>query len=322
MAYLVLRLIPKRDESRMDRIDTMRLFLRLVERGSFSAAAQELRIKQSTASKWLAELEAQLGVSLLSRTTRRLHLTEAGRRFQSRAAEVLSAFDVLTGEFKEASREPSGRIRVSLPVVFGERFIVPLLIPFLQKHSKVEAELVLSDRYVNLVEEGFDVAVRIGTPVDTSARARKLADTRRRVVAAPSYLATSVLPRTPRELAAHSCILFWNATGDTTWRFRHGRGEEIAIRVKGRTAADNSAAILQLARSGLGVALLADWLVEEDLRAGALVALLPEYEPPPAPIYALTLPGRYTTAPVRLLIEHLVQALAAKQAAQASPGRA
>lgn len=292
----------------------MRLFLRLVERGSFSAAAKDLRIKQSTASKWIAELEAQLGVSLIERTTRRLHVTEAGRRFAARAAEVLSSFDSITGELREASPEPTGRIRLSLPVVFGRRFVVPIVVEFLNKFPKVEAELALNDRYVNLVEEGFDVAVRIGTPVDTSARARKLADTRRRVVASPGYVTTHGQPETPRDLSAHQCILFRNATADATWRFSHRRHAEAAVSVKGRTAADNSDAILQLARSGLGIALLADWLVEEDLRVGTLVSLLDEYDPPPAPIFALTPPGRYTTAPVRMLIEHLVSSLASKRA--------
>lgn len=294
----------------VDRIDAIRLFLRLAERGSFSTAAKDLRIKQSTASKWLAELEAQLGAALIGRTTRRLHLTEAGRRFQARAAEVLAAFETMTSEMQDASPEPTGRIRVSLPVVFGERFIVPLLIEFLHKFPKVEAELALNDRYVNLVEEGFDAAVRIGTPVDTSARARKLAETRRCVVAAPDYLRAHGRPATPRELATHQCILFRNATADATWRFRQARSEEVAVSVRGRTAADNSAAILQMARSGLGIALLADWLVDDDLRAGTLVSLLPEYDPPPAPIYALTPSGRYTTVPVRMLIDHLASALA------------
>ena len=293
----------------MDRIDAMRLFVRLAERGSFSAAAKDLRIKQSTASKWIAELEAQLGVSLIGRTTRRLHLTEAGRRLQARASEVLSAFETLTSELQDSSPEPIGRIRVSLPVVLGERFLVPIVIEFLHKYPKIEAELALNDRYVNLVEEGFDVAVRIGTLVDTSARARKLADTRRRLVASPAYVREYGRPATPQELAALPCILFRNATTDSTWRFRKGGHGEVAVAVRGRTAADNSAAILQMTLRGLGIALLADWLVEEDLRAGRLVVLLPDYDPPPAPIYALTPPGRYMSTPVRLLIEHLALAL-------------
>jgi DNA-binding transcriptional LysR family regulator len=297
----------------MDRIDAMRLFVRLAERGSFSAAAKDLRIKQSTASKWIAELEAQLGVSLIERTTRRLHVTEAGRRFQARAAEVLASFDGITGELREASPEPSGLIRLSLPVVFGRRFVVPIVVEFLTKFPKVEAELSLNDRYVNLVEEGFDVAVRIGTPVDTSARARKLADTRRRLVASPAYIAAHGQPVTPADLVSHQCILFRNATAGATWSFRHRRHAEATVRVHGRTAADNSDAILQLSRSGLGIALLADWLVEEDLRAESLVSLLDDYDPSPAPIFALTPPGRYTTALVRMLIEHLVSSLAARR---------
>src|SRR5262249_26056121 len=143
--------------SRMDRIATLRLFTRLAERGSFSAAAKDLKIKQSTASKWVAELEAELGASLVQRTTRSVHITDAGRRLLGPAQGVLAGFDDLKAAFEERSPEPAGRVRVNLPVVFGRLFVVPALADFLARHRRVDAEIVLNDRYVNLVDEGFDL---------------------------------------------------------------------------------------------------------------------------------------------------------------------
>lgn len=280
----------------------MRLFLRLAERRSFSAAARDLRIKQSTASKWVAALEAELGVTLVERTTRSLHLTDAGQRFSARAVEVLAGFDDLQRELSERNPEPSGRVRISLPVVFGRLYVLPALSTFLERHPRVEAELVLNDRYVNLVEEGFNLAVRVGIPTDTSARGRKLADSRRCLVASPAYLRKHGRPKTPADLVRHQCLVHGDTPG--IWRF----GEK-QTPVRGRLAANNSEAVLHLARRGLGLALLADWLVSADLRRKRLVELLPDFQPPPAPIYALTPPGRYTPATVRALVEHLAISL-------------
>lgn len=296
----------------MDRIDGMRLFVRLAERQSFSAAAKDLKIKQSTASKWIAELEAQVGTSLVDRTTRSLHFTDAGRRFLARATELLTAFDDLTQELQAQNPEPSGRVRMSLPVVFGRLFLQRPIVEFLRRHQRVEAELVLGDRYVNLVEEGFDLAVRVGLPVDTSARGRKLADSRRCLVASPAYLKAHGKPRRPNDLKQHHCLLLGEATSTGIWRFGRPRGPTTPITVRSRLAANSSDAIVEMARSGLGVALLANWLVESDLKKQRLIQLLPSYQTPPAPIYALTPPGRYSTVAVRALIDHLATSLAAR----------
>lgn len=296
----------------MDRLDAMRLFVQLAERRSFSAAAKALRVKQSTASKWVAELEEQLGVALVERTTRALRLTEAGAHFRGRAVELLAAFDGLTAELQAQSPAPVGRVRLSVPVTFGRLFITPLVGDFLQRHPQVEAELVFNDRYVNLVEEGFDLAIRVGVPSDTTARARKLADGRRRLVASPAYLKARGRPTTPQHLKAHECLAHGDAAAAGVWRFRREGEKEVTVAVRGRVSATNSEAVLHLARSGLGVALLADWLVEDDLRTKRLTPLLEAYAPPPAPVYALTPPGRYTTALVRALVEHLVASLASR----------
>lgn len=298
----------------MDRIDALRLFVRLAERGSFSAAAKELKVKQSTASKWIAELEEEWGVGLVERTTRSLHLTEAGRRLLSRATEVLAAFDDMARELRAKSPEPSGRVRLSVPVAFGRLFVAPVVAEFLRRHPKVEAELVLDDRYVDLVDRGFDLAVRVGVPTDTSARARKLADGRRCLVASPAYVKAYGRPETPRDLLQHQCLVHGEIDAAARWRFGRERGAEIPVSVRGRVAANSSEAVLVMARSGLGIALLAEWLVAEDLRKKRLVALLPGFPAPPAPIYVLTPPGRFMPAAVRALSEHLAAALAVRLA--------
>lgn len=296
----------------MDKIDALRLFTRLAERGSFSAAAKDLKIKQSTASKWVAELEAELRTSLVQRTTRSVHITEAGRRLLLRAQDVLVAFDSMKGELEEQNPEPSGRVRLSVPVVFGRLFVVPAIASFLKQHQQVHVELVFNDRYVNLVEEGFDLAVRTGVPSDTSAKGRKLADSRRVLVASPGYLKIRGRPVVPKDLTEHECLVHGDGSVGTTWRFQRDSSAAVAVSVRGRIAASNSEAVLLLARSGLGVALLADWLLGPDLASKRLVPLLEDYAAQPAPIYALTPPGRFTSPAVRTLIEHLATALVSR----------
>jgi DNA-binding transcriptional LysR family regulator len=296
----------------MDRLDALRLFLRLAQRGSFSAAARDLKIKQSTASKWVAELEAELGANLVERTTRSVRITEDGQRMLARAGDVLAAFDELSAEFEERSPEPRGRVRVSVPVVFGRLFVVPAVGDFLDRHPEVSVELVMNDRYVNLVHEGFDLAIRVGVPTDTSARGRKLAESRRVLVAAPAYLQSRHRPNAPDDLRHHECLVHGDANALMVWRFGKHPGKGVPVPVRGRFAANNSEAVALMARQGLGVALLADWLVKEDIERGRLVALLERFTTPPAPVFALSPPGRFSSATVRALTEHLAKAIASR----------
>ncbi|HET7539401.1 MAG TPA: LysR family transcriptional regulator [Polyangiaceae bacterium] len=301
----------------MDRLAALQLFTRLVERGSFSAAARELGIKQSTASKWIAELESQFGVSLVQRTTRSVHVTEAGQQLLDGARQIVAAYDELQSQLEERAPEPKGRIRISVPVVFGRLFVVPAAATFVRRHAQVEVALVFNDRYVNLVEEGFDLAIRVGIPTDTSARGRKLADSRRVLVAAPKYLKKHGTPERPKDLQQHECLFHVDASSQMIWRFAKGAQAEIPVAVRGRLAANNSEAVLALARDGLGIALLADWLVGDDLRSGKLVPLLESFSTPPAPIYALSPAGRFTATAVRAMIDHLVAAMAERLPARA-----
>ncbi|MBC7792219.1 MAG: LysR family transcriptional regulator [Clostridia bacterium] len=292
-------------EGILENVGTLRLFIRLCELGTFSAAARELRVKQSTASKWIAELERSLSTTLIERTTRSMRITDAGRRLYAKAVEIVAAVDAVAGEISQQQAEPSGRVRMSVPVVFGRLYVVPCIAEALAHHPALDVELVFSDRYVNLVDEGFDLAVRVGVPTDTSARGRKLADSQRCLVASSAYIRAQGKPRTPADLARHQCLQHSADGSRSMWRFRKGRAREVAVAVGGRVTSNNSEAVMHMARAGLGIALLADWLVKADLANGTLTRLLDSYAPPPAPVYALTPPGRYMPAAVRAMLEHL-----------------
>jgi DNA-binding transcriptional LysR family regulator len=296
----------------MDRIDALRLFSRLAERGSFSAAARDLKVKQSTASKWVAELESALGTTLVERTTRSVRITESGQRLLVRARDVILAFDELSADFEQRAAEPGGHVRVSVPVVFGRLFVIPAVGDFLKRYPEVSAELISNDRYVNLVDEGFDLAIRVGVPADTSARGRKIAESCRVLVGAPAYLKAHGTPRTPDNLRKHECLVHGDVSTAVTWRFGKDAAKGAPIRVRGRFAANNSEAVALMARKGLGLALVADWLVAEDIRRGRLVRLLREYAAPPAPVYALSPPGRFPSTTVRALSDHLAKAIGAQ----------
>jgi len=294
----------------MDRINVLRAFTRLVEVGSFTAVADELRVKQSTVSKWLAQLEDELGVVLVDRTTRAQRVTDAGQRFYERARGVLAAWDEAVGELRAEGDDPlRGRVRLSLPVVFGRLFVVPLVVDLLEAHPELEVEMVFGDRYVRLVDEGFDCAIRVGVPVDSSLRAHVLGASDRRLVASPDYLAAHGRPRAPRDLEAHQCLLHDALGPAVVWSFRQGDQTRRAS-VRGRVAANHSEATQEMARRGLGVCLLASWLVDPDIAAGRLEPLLEDWAAPRASIQALTPPGRHVAAPVRGLIDHLRAGLA------------
>ncbi len=292
----------------MDRISTLSAFARLVELGSFSAVAAELRVSQSTVSKWIAQLEQELGVRLLDRTTRSVRVTESGQQLYRSATAIVSAYDEAVAEVRQDAAVLRGRIRMSVPVVFGRRFIVPAVAEFLQQHPAIELDLSFGDRYVSLVEEGFDLVVRVGVPVDSTLQSHALATGRRYLVAAPDYLEAHGVPRTPANLESHQCLVHTERSTRAAWSFER-KGTSQRVRVGGRVTANNSESTLHMARAGLGVALLASWLVEDDLARGTLVPLLPRYALPSAPIRALTAPGRLLPPKVRVLIDHLREAI-------------
>ena len=285
----------------MDRMLLLEAYVRLVEVESFSQVARDLRVGQSTVSKWIAALEEEVGVPLLQRTTRSQRVTDAGQRFYERARSILDQYAEAIDDLRQRAPQVRGRLRVSVPAVFGHRHILPHLPAFLDAHPELEVELRFSDRYVNLVEEGVDVAVRVGLPVASSLTGRRLGGTARRLVAAPALPALAH----PSELAERPCLLHTGLSG-AVWTFQRGEAQ-VRVPVRGRVAADSSEALLAPAVAGHGAALLADWLVAEDVAAGRLAVLLPDWSLPPAPIRAVTPPGRYVPPRVRVFLAHLQQ---------------
>ena len=287
----------------------MRAFVRLVELGTFSAVADDLRIKQSTVSKWVAALEDEVGVQLLTRTTRSVRVTEAGQQFYGRAKEILEAYEDATARLQTRAPELSGRLRVSLPVVFGTLFISPWIPRFLSEHPKLELDLTFDDRYANLMDEDLDVLIRVGVAVDSSLKARTLGRSTRRVVASPAYVDEFGVPKTPQDLDAHWVVRHSSALRNEPWIFRKNR-QTLRVPVRARLFANNSLALMEAAKAGVGVALLADWLVDPDIAAGHLVTLLDDFRAPPAPIQALMAPGRVSHPRVRAFVDGVASALA------------
>ncbi|MFN3200382.1 MAG: LysR substrate-binding domain-containing protein [Bradymonadia bacterium] len=286
----------------MDRIAALEAFVRVVERGSFSAAARDLRVGQPTISKWIARLEDTFEVQLLDRTTRSVSVTDAGHALYTRGRAVLDAWEsALSASGEQALR---GRLRVSVPVVFGQLFLSPLLSQWMRAHPEVELEIIYSDRYVNLVEEGVDVAIRVGRPVDSSHRATLLARSSRRLVAAPAYLASHGTPESPEDLVQHRCLLHGGLSVQETWVLSLGDVRH-TVPISGRLSANSSATLRYLAVEGHGVALLADWLVEQTIREGRLVPLLSDYALPSAPIRAVFASSRHVAPRVRAFVAHL-----------------
>jgi DNA-binding transcriptional LysR family regulator len=288
----------------MDRLTALHAFTRLVELGSFTATAEELQVKQSTVSKWLAALEKQLGVQLLERTTRSQRLTEPGELLYERARQILASYEDTCALLQEQAPELRGRLRISVPVVFGRRFLLPLVGSFLREHPAISMELVLDDRYVNLVQEDFDLAIRVGATADSSLRARTLGSSGRCLVASPTYLETAGEPQHPSDLDRHSCVVHTGLDTADVWVFERADERHRAL-VRGRFSSNNSEALLEMAKSGVGIALLASWLVEEEVRSGQLVSLLDAWQLPEAPVQGIMPPGRYLHPRVRALLDFL-----------------
>ncbi|MEO1338806.1 MAG: LysR family transcriptional regulator, partial [Myxococcota bacterium] len=251
----------------MDRLMAMRAFVRLVELRTFSAVASDLRIKQSTVSKWVLALEEEVGVQLLNRTTRSLRVIELGEQFYVRAKAILSAYEDATASLQAETGELQGTLRVSLPVVFGTLYIMPWICTFAERHPKLVLNLSFDDRYANLIDEELDVIVRVGVAVDSTLRARTLGHTIRRVVASPAYLARHGTPQTAEALSEHRVLRHSSAMSGEPWLFQKD-GQLLRVMVKARLFANNSQSLVSAAVSGLGVALLADWLVDPYIERG------------------------------------------------------
>ena len=289
----------------MDRLHALRVFIEVAEAGSFAAAARRLGLSPPAVTRAVAALEAALGARLLHRTTRALHPTETGARYLDDTSRILAALDDADRTARGEATEPRGRIVVLAPAIFGRRHVAPLLADVLARHPAMQAELRLADRIVNLVEEGADLAIRIGRLADSTLVARRLGATRRLLVAAPAYLDRRGVPQRPEDLARHELIGVETAFLPAEWRFWttvHARP------ATPRFVTDSGEAALAAARAGLGVAPALGYQVADDLAAGTLHAVLASAEPPPLPVQAVFPSARLLPAKARVFIEAAVAA--------------
>ncbi len=265
----------------MDYLAAMRAFVRSVELGSFSKAANEGGMKVSTVSRYISALENDLGAALFSRSTRRLHLTEAGTTFYERAAQILTDLEDARGVTSSLNARPQGLLRINVPGAFGRRHVIPHMKDFLAAHPDIRLDATLTDATVDLIETGTDVAVRIGALADSTLVAKRLAPHRRALVASPDYLAARRPPlMAPEDLRHHECLPFaLQPTG--SWYYRPATepaADLVEVAVNGHLRANDSEALRDAALAGLGIALLPTWLVGDDIRAGRLRTILPDWE--------------------------------------------
>jgi DNA-binding transcriptional LysR family regulator len=303
----------------MDKFHSIAAFARVVEAGSFARAAARLGVSVSSVSRLVADLETHLGVRLLNRTTRRISLTEAGRAFHERSIQLLADLEEAEASASAGAAVPRGTLRLSGPVTFGTEQLAPAIAKFMQRYPTVELELELSDRIVDLVDEGFDAAVRIGAVGGQNLVARRVGATRLVCCASPAYLAAHGEPRSPEDLASHACLLYQYAPQRDTWLFTDKQGVERRVRVTGPAYANNGAFLAALARDGIGIAYEPDFIVENDVRARRLVPLLRNFTGAVGAINVVYASRRHLSAKVRAFTEFLAQHFAAPAS---PPGRA
>ena len=299
----------------MHSLNAIRLFTATVEAGSFSAAGRRLGLAPSSVSRQVTALEDGVGARLLHRTTRNLSLTEAGRVYFERISRILAELDEACAAVADLEAEPRGSLHVNAPYAFGVRHVAPALPDFLARFPEVRIELALTDSFVDLLEVGADVAIRVGELEDSSLVARRLATSRRLVCATPAYLARAGTPARPDDLTAHDCLIYTRHRGQVHWNLQ-GPDGPVAVPVEGSLRTNNTEAVHAALRGGLGVALMPAWLVGEDVRSGALVELLRDWRTPAGPqdtgVHALYPASRHLSPKVRAFVDFLVKRFASR----------
>ena len=292
----------------MDRVGDLSLFLRVLDLGSITAAAHSLDLSVAVASQRLKRLERELGVRLLHRTTRRLHPTPEGAALAQQGRALVEDLESLGAGLREAASEVAGTLRVTMSASFGRQHVSPLLPAFMARHPKLRLSVHLSDNVVDLVSEGFDLAIRIGALEDSRLVARRIAPNRRVLCASPDYLKRRGRPQHPRDLAAHECLLLFGSQGrQDTWRLDDPQGGEIAVRVQGRYESNVGELLRDASVAGEGIATHSLWHVADDLRAGRLEVVLPDY-PLQATAISAVMPQRRLVPPrVRAFADFLAE---------------
>jgi DNA-binding transcriptional LysR family regulator len=286
----------------LDRLHAMELFVRVVETGSFSAAARDLRMGQPAVSKTIASLETRLGVRLLARTSRRLSPTEAGEAFYERARRTLAEADEAETAARGLGSGLEGRLRVCAPVTFGRLHVAPKLGAFLDAHPKLRLEVIMDDRRIDLLEENIDIALRLGALADSTLTARRIGVTERLIVASPKYLRRCGEPRTPADLVGHESIVYTQqAATAEEWRLRSGT-TEISVRVPSRLAFSAAEGVREAVLAGFGLAIAPRWMMSPELESGAAVAVLRDWTLPTQDLWAVHPAGRMPSAKARAFI--------------------
>ena len=281
------------------------VFASVVEQRSFSGAATALGVSKATISKAITRLEARLGTTLFHRTSRRLTLTESGRALAENAQRILAEGQGAEEAARESASAPAGLVRVAAPLTFGATLVAPVVAEFLAAHPGIKIDLRLSDAKVDIVAEGFDIALRIADLPDSSLRARRLGAVPTHVVGSPGYFEKHGRPRHPADLATHACFGYTNTAYPDVWRFRRAGGEEAVVRIDGPLLTDSGDAMLPALRAGLGIARLPEFLVGADMQAGLLVPVLEDWSASPVALHLLTPPGSLRPVRVEALIDFL-----------------
>ncbi|MCZ8375145.1 MAG: LysR family transcriptional regulator [Beijerinckiaceae bacterium] len=286
----------------MDRFDAISAFVAVADHRGFAPAARRLGLSTSAITRYVSALEERLGVRLLNRTTRAVSLTDAGQRFLERSRRILSDLDEAEQMAESERGEPLGRFVVSAPQVFGRLHVAPLICEFMNLHRKLRGELLLSDRMVNLVEDGVDVAIRIGHLTDSSDIARKVGAVRRVLVAAPAYLAEAGVPDSPDALGDHRLIAFTALTAPQLWHFQQ-HGGSLGVEASPSYISNSADAAIWHAMQGGGITMALSYQVADHLRDGRLSLVLPDFEPAPYPIHVVYPSSRLLSLKVRAFLE-------------------
>lgn len=287
----------------MDTLTRIRVFINVVETGSFTAASERMGLSRAAASKYVSQLEAHLGGRLLNRTTRRVSTTESGRVYFERCREILHNLEEADGLVSGLTAQPRGTLRITAPTYFASRYLLPLINEFTQACPELKVELMCAERLVDLIDEGYDLAIRMTNLGDSELIARRLSAFRHVLVASPGYLARKTAPTTPNDLHGHASLLYAYLPA-STWRFSKD-GEDYSIPVSPLVRSNNPDVLLEAAVSGMGVALLPTFLTNDAILDGALRILLPEYRSIEMSIYAVYASRHHLPAKIKLFVDHL-----------------
>jgi DNA-binding transcriptional LysR family regulator len=292
---------------RLPDLEAWAMFAAVVEHRSFTDAAKALSVSKATVSKAVTRLEQHLETSLFNRTSRRLALTESGKRLAAHAARILEEGQAAEEAARQDTAELSGTIRLGAPMTFGLLRIAPLIAEFAKLHPAVDVDLHLSDARIDMVEMGLDATLRIADMPDSSLRARRLGDVKLHVIASPSYLAERGRPTHPSDLGAHDCLCYSNAPTPDVWRFSGPGQQNVVIQVRARITVNSGDAMLPALKAGIGIARLPDFIVSDGLASGELEEVLVDWRPPPLGLHLVTPPSRLRPARVEALLDYITR---------------